>query len=90
MIEFLRNLFRPAPEPVAPITPQPLQVNPLPSARAARAAGRMANLMDAIDQGDKRESVRHSLAVHQATIVAAGLPVPRTADEARALARGEV
>jgi len=65
----------------------PLQVNPGRSAKASRAAGRIASLMDAIASGDPRPELRRSLITYQAMLVAAGHDVPETADEARAMSK---
>jgi hypothetical protein len=65
----------------------PLRVNPGRSAKAARAAGRIATLMDAIASGDPRPELRRSLITYQAQLVALGHDVPETADEARAMSK---
>lgn len=89
MFDWLKKMFNPTAYVEAPavnVKAHPVEHNPGPTARVKRAAGRVATLMDAIAQGDTRPEVRRSLATYQAQLVAAGLDVPETADEARAMA----
>jgi hypothetical protein len=92
MLTWIKKLFNPTAYVEAPSVPevktqaQPVEHNPGPTARVARAAGRCATLMDAIEQGDTRPEVRRSLVTYQAQLAAAGLDVPETAAEARKIA----
>lgn len=96
MANWFTKLFNPTSyiEPLAPpveapemkTQAHPVEHNPGPTARVARAAGRCATLMDAIEQGDTRPEVRRSLVTYQAQLAAAGLDVPETAAEARKIA----
>lgn len=92
MINFFKNLFSKQKEvvPEVQVKALPIEQNPGPALKLQRTAGRIANIMDAIAQGDSRQELKKSLAIYQARLVALGHDVPESAEEARKIMRGDV